>query len=555
MRWLIRRYQRKSQGSVRYADDVHFGETLTVGRGADQAIQLPDLEVALEHLRITALGGQRYRIEALTIAAIRLNGVLVRHAVAKPGAVIELGKFRLELFEAPPNYDGAVAILPVEHSGATSGKRQLALGLAEAGLSMRRSAWLLFLAVFMLGGLPAAAHYFPALDRLLREQNWLPDRSLWATGMLAAPHSLFGEQCELCHERPFQMVRDRTCLRCHATTPAHADPAHFPLPELAETRCAHCHREHNGARGLIVSRQSLCSDCHIGLSARTRAVSTLPDYGDFAALHPQFRIELARADPLSGRISVKRVMWEEGLVEESGLRFAHDKHLNPEGLRAPGGRRVLSCADCHRPEPGGARMQPIDFEQHCQSCHRLNFDPSAPELEVPHAKIPEILFTLEAFYARRALAGEVNEAEAPSSVRIRRRPGQPISREEREEALAWAREKAQRVGESLFTGRACAVCHHVARPLAEGETWRVAPVRVAGTWYRKARFDHGRHDAFACSECHAAETSRRSSDVLIPGIDNCRRCHAGEAPARRRVRSPCIACHDFHIEGNPPLRL
>lgn len=555
MRWLIRRYQRKSRGAARYSDDIHYGDTLTVGRGTDQSVQLQDLEVALEHLRITSLGANRYRVEALTLAGVKIDGALVSSAEAKAGAIIELGRYRLELLESPRDYDAAIAIIPAEELAPAERMRRIPLGLAETRLSIRRSSWFLFLAVLLLGGLPAAAHYFAPLDRFLRDRSWLPDRSLWETGPLAAPHHFFGEQCELCHEQPFRMVRDQACLRCHASTPSHADPGRFPLPALADTRCAHCHRDHNGARGIVLSRQSLCSDCHVGLAGRSGGASALADYGDFAELHPQFRIELPRLDPVSGRLLGERVEWREGLIEQSGLRFPHDKHLAPAGVRAPGGMRVLSCADCHRPEPGGARMQAIDFESHCQGCHQLAFDPSAPELQVPHAKVPEILFMLEAFYARQALAGEVREQEAPASLRIRRRPGQSISREEREEALSWAREKARRVGESLFLGRACAVCHDVSRPSSEDDGWRIAPVRVAGAWYRKARFDHGRHASFACADCHAASTSGSASDLLIPGIENCRGCHAGEKPGRQRVQSPCIACHDYHIEGNPPLRL
>jgi len=53
MRWLIRRVTRKGKGSVAYEEDIHYGDVLTVGRGADQAIFVPDLRVALEHARIT----------------------------------------------------------------------------------------------------------------------------------------------------------------------------------------------------------------------------------------------------------------------------------------------------------------------------------------------------------------------------------------------------------------------------------------------------------------------------------------------------------------------
>ena len=43
MRWLIRRVTRKGKGSVAYEEDIHYGDVLTVGRGSDQAIFVPDL--------------------------------------------------------------------------------------------------------------------------------------------------------------------------------------------------------------------------------------------------------------------------------------------------------------------------------------------------------------------------------------------------------------------------------------------------------------------------------------------------------------------------------
>ena len=45
-------------------------------------------------------------------------------------------------------------------------------------------------------------------------------------------------------------------------------------------------------------------------------------------------------------------------VERSNLKFTHKKHLVETGVLVPGqtGKRVLQCADCHQPEPGGVGM-------------------------------------------------------------------------------------------------------------------------------------------------------------------------------------------------------
>jgi mono/diheme cytochrome c family protein len=233
------------------------------------------------------------------------------------------------------------------------------------------------------------------------------------------------------------------------------------------------------------------------------------------------------------------------LRENSGLKFPHDVHLAPEGIQSPNGDKVLQCASCHAPEPGGARMQPVDFETMCQECHRLDFDITEPNRQVPHGKLPEIVYMLDEFYAQRALEGGISEPSAPPSIIQRRRPGQALTRQEQIEALAWAREKARVVGERLFNGKACTVCHTVSRGDTAEEPWKVAPVRVAGAWFTKARFTHADHTIPPCEQCHRARDSKQASDLLILGVESCRACHGG-AHAQERVESTCIMCHGYH---------
>ena len=53
MRWLIRRVLKRANGDV-FEDDIHFGDTLGIGRGTDQAVYITDLRAALAHARVTA---------------------------------------------------------------------------------------------------------------------------------------------------------------------------------------------------------------------------------------------------------------------------------------------------------------------------------------------------------------------------------------------------------------------------------------------------------------------------------------------------------------------
>lgn len=548
MRWFIRRVVRKGRDAVSFEDDIHFGPELTIGRGTDQAIYLPDLRAALAHARVTLVGKRRYKVESLVIAGIRVDGTLVQEVVVSPGARIEIGSLLLKLEEPGEGQDARIEVSTIDRDEqrARAEAARLPTRLAETWLSKRRPSWLLFVAIATLGlGLPAASHFHPQLDQLLR-RTALPSLLSWQAGELAAAHHRLGADCKYCHVDPFVPTQDVQCLACHAGTPAHADPTQFDLPRLASADCAHCHRDHNGPKGLILAAQRLCADCHGNLSERSGGLARVADASDFGRHHPEFSIELPGWDA-EGRWAPQRVRMDQPalLIERSGLKFPHDLHLSADGINSPSGRRRLECASCHAMQPGGGLMQPVDFETMCQDCHRLAFDTQYPDRQVPHARVPEVLFMLEEFYARRALEGGYADQNAPTVVRERRRPGQPLSRQEQIELLAWARERARRVAEGLFTGRACATCHEVSPGPDAGQPWRIAPVRVAGSWFPKHDFSHVKHRTMACSDCHAAERSASSADVLMPDIANCRQCHGGES-ARDRVQSTCIACHGYH---------
>jgi len=548
MRWLIRRVTRKGKGSVAYEEDIHYGDTLTVGRGSDQAIFVPDLKVALEHARLTALGNGQYKVESQILAGVRVNGAATQNVNAGPGTQVEIGGTRLTLLEPSDDFDAAVEVATIDQAEKQAASEALVqpTTLGQTWLSRRLPSWTLFaLVAGLMVLLPIAAHYSQKLAAF-EAHSPLPTRNAWQAGELAPSHQFFGAQCTLCHEKAFRWVRDESCARCHAATKAHADPVKFNLPELGDARCAHCHRDHNGSDGLIISDQILCSACHVGLQKSTGGATALADVRDFGDAHPQFSVNLPNWDADGTFTPVRTSLTTPRIEEKSGLKFPHDAHLDPQGINSPGGKKVLACVNCHVPDAGGAAMKPIDFEPMCQDCHRLDFDIREPERQVPHGKIAEIQFMLDEFYARRALEGGYADTGAPPTVQQRRRPGQALNKQEQAEALAWAREKSRRTGENLFTGRACTVCHTVAlRPDAENP-WYVAPVRVNGLWFAKAAFTHAKHEAnMKCGDCHAATDSKASSDLLIPGIDNCRQCHGGE-DAEGKVASTCIACHGYH---------
>ena len=93
-------------------------------------------------------------------------------------------------------------------------------------------------------------------------------------------------------------------------------------------------------------------------------------------------------------------------------------------------------------------------------------------------------------------------------------------------------------GAAKFPG--CAYCHTVAA--AEAGTPHVSQPYIFDRWLIRGAFDHGKHFKVACTQCHDAEHSRETSDVLLPPKASCATCHSPEGG----VASTCSSCHTFH---------
>src|SRR3546814_14286636 len=74
----------------------------------------------------------------------------------------------------------------------------------------------------------------------------------------------------------------------------------------------------------------------------------------------------------------------------------------------------------------------------------------------------------------------------------------------------------------------------------------------------KGWFDHDAHKETACADCHTtAPRSKQASDLLVPGLSQCRDCHVGESGARlakveTATASPCAMCHEYPSDGGKP---
>lgn len=553
MRVLIRRVTRKSSGIER-SDSVFEGEELSIGRATDRDISLADRSLPLEHSVIVerSRGALGIRVEADTLLFV--NGSRVDSEALAPGDFLEIGGSRLVIADALPGYDHVILVEVGEApSEDVPLAQQFITSLEQTGLSRRRWSWVFGVGILALClGLPLAAAFSPDLAKVLRATPVVPDDGQWESGPLHASHRFIGDDCTACHRGAFTMVEDERCVACHKFVEHHVGPGLEPLPELEARRCASCHREHNEPTALVRRDQALCTDCHGNLAAHAPDAEGLRDVSDFAKDHPEFRVTTLRPQGV-GRATTwsnERVALDDAaLSERSNLKFPHELHLEGTGIKSPQGDVVLECRDCHQPDPAGAYMEPVSMEKHCGVCHRLQFDPAEPTREVPHGDPEVVLRTLEEFYSRQFLNNQVDLGTGGAAARAARRPGASTATQgERSLALSWAKDRAQATAEDLFERRTCKDCHEItiAEEAGRLSKWQVNPVRLTRVWMPKSFFHHRSHETYECAECHAAEASAESGDVLMPKVAVCRDCHGGER-AGSLLDSTCIECHRFHL--------
>jgi ribosomal protein L40E len=207
------------------------------------------------------------------------------------------------------------------------------------------------------------------------------------------------------------------------------------------------------------------------------------------------------------------------------------------------------------PEADGRYVQPINYEQHCSSCHPLRLaDDLAALGKLPH-EAPEIVRGVIRERVTNLLAEPI--AAEPPPV-IRRLPRPAILSDPQSNSADALLAAANNAVFGLQAKGLCRKCHHV--ELRDGQ-WHVPMLNPAfgmeeqnstremipSRWFFHGQFHHEKHLTVACADCHAAAESSLTSDLLLPGIANCRKCH-GTNPTISAVgvAADCILCHDYH---------
>jgi len=248
------------------------------------------------------------------------------------------------------------------------------------------------------------------------------------------------------------------------------------------------------------------------------------------------------------------------------LKFNHQRHFAADIPPIAG--KKLECSFCHQPDLQGRYNMRITYAGQCQVCHSLQFDPSNPELVLPHgdpAAVRGFLQDLQAHYAdlaaRKGLSGKsVTDFVTQQMSRLRDRlrltyPAIPSNLAaigdafEHQVFFVADPYKPQpgmipRVRASFY---GCALCHDP-QPKPNAAPVITQPVFV-DRWMVRSDFNHSSHRMVKCDDCHHATQSRLTSDVLMPGIGSCVTCHSPKG----KVAAECTTCHSYHAPASLTL--
>ena len=562
MRFRILRWIRAhaTTGHRQYREIFIQARRLTIGRAADQHLQIADSRVFPNHAIVRGGRGREgpIVIEALTPSGVRVNGKALLQKNLQPGDEIQIGP-AIIVVESSPR--GAPVTLRFRFAESEETGRRLdrlnVLSLSDSGLS--KKFWSMMLAsgvaaIFLL--VPMGAALYQPLRPLLRASALIPNDGWWTPGPLHTAHQFIGADCNTCHVSPFTPVDNVQCAACHTTVQHHVPVPSGDMTLFAEQRCADCHTEHAETRTLVSHDQRVCTDCHADLKA-LKPRTQLMNAADFGIEHPEFRLSMLESQPGRGGMDWQTVRMDVlpgvKFVENSHLSFSHAQHLDTRGIKGPKGDEVLQCKDCHTSDASGRYMLPIKMETQCSRCHSLRYDESDPTSTVPHGDIEGVYRTLIAHFSQQYLEGVLPVANRGRSAA--RRPGTQggiMTRDEQLRARDWAEQASLSAARDLFEKRVCVDCHEVRKVQGQVsyQQWLVEPVRLTQQWMPQANFDHASHKTSRCQDCHlGAEISKKSSDVLMPTLKECRACHAGPKDTEK-TPSDCLMCHQFHLPNH-----
>ena len=517
-------------------------DEIILGRGSGSDIHFESSYVSLNHARIVFSDGKPIIEDLGSLSGISVNNQITKRQNLKEDDEVKLGDVTLTVF-----FSGGIWGL---HEKRVEQEKVDTEKLIERDVTKISIARLLpSLKYISIIFLLLVVGFFFVLPMTGGSQD------SWNSGPISNHHSMIATDCLSCHGGNFSRVADKQCISCHNMTD-HADksnPGVLKAHHSSEARCATCHMEHNGDNGLVLKESKLCTDCHANITSIVPD-STRPSVPSFNE-HPEFSVEVQPALP-GAPVTRARLDDLQNLKDNSNVKLNHEVHLRT--IRTKTGTVKLGCRDCHNSSPDRQSIEPINFENHCATCHTLEFDDRLAGRQVPHGD-PDVVFKfLYAEYAKLLLSSEETSSNA-QDFRQRFKPGGSIVANQApaqndDFKRSFVEKESRNAERLLFTKTACYLCHRIVQKEITDEQatakslskFEVMTPQIPQHWMPYARFDHGAHEAVTCDDCHkGVYQSTKTNQVLLPGVKDCTNCHNDHA-GNGLVKSDCVMCHSFH---------
>ena len=513
---------------------------LRIGRGTNQDLRSENPAVALEHALIESDAAGYTITDKGSITGTYVNGKPVESSRLAKGDAIEIGDLRLEIQLADPSKPLFLRVVPSRSTALFAEDEEEAAASSPVAAGARvvkakkvdyvsayrlRRPWLTKLSLTALLLIIA----FAVIGELVRPEK----QTVFMPGAVSSAHArardpqgrAVANDCQACHT-PWKSVTSSKCMACHPQN-VHAQFEKDP-PE-----CYTCHAEHRGQTRLAAMSDQRCIGCHADLAAHARVPRAQLASQTFA----QHRYSFDDIERIAG-FGEKTHPELAYPPDRNSLRFNHKLHLSPRGVfSGEGKRQVLQCDSCHELVEVRGKLDPaaIDFEQHCQSCHKLTFDIRYPNAQVPHGGDPGIVYGFIGSYQGDPSIASRSADEIRRLLARRRQ----ITSDERAVIAAAQVIKAK-----------CRHCHEIE---TRGSRLAVKPPVIPTQWLTHARFTHTRHRAIGCETCHdKARASVATTDLLLPLRANCTSCHATNATVAQAA-STCVTCHEYHLRPQRPV--
>jgi hypothetical protein len=621
--------QRAGGGDITRTHELASAEPV-IGRSTECDIQLPDLAVSLTHASLQQVGPDRVRLEALKGFSFDINGKQTTQAelqiAANPQAVFGSHTLEFSTGDAPEEVVVTVTRIGVEQDSGIDTRRGV-FSLQSAVVSRRTLAYTLVAAIFLLCLIvPIAAFYVgPNWAMIDPDQQWSSGPLSVGHAFLENDCQSCHQQafvavrdatCLTCHQSGMD---DAALVRVANDVEAAGSPfAPRPAANHAENdlllrakpasaelgaqitafiqrsfnhpseRCSDCHAEHVGfgsdlalpaSAPLPIHAENItlgdCTDCHGAMAQRLEDTAFL-DVPDWEG-HPEFNANVTIAIEDDQPV-LQRIALSQSPTENNGLTFPHDLHNSATGGVARmaialgeenGYGAALDCGSCHRPDEKYRGFLALDMERDCAACHSLAYASNGEELQtLPHGEPERVVTAVQEFYA----STNFNDLQEYLS---RRRPGN--------ERTIWTTglaegpfpTNADEMIDAVFSeGGSCFGCHATSDPDEAGTlNFDFTPVQLTERYLPFGDFDHGvlehhedENGNATCLNCHVADSSETSTDVMLPGISECHDCHGAELPftaAAAPVSSitahpesmpasaECTQCHGYHATSEP----